>query len=211
MKRYSKTIIFLIFILFILGVVFYVVYKKNSFSSLYSNVPKDNVYKKINIDDALDLIENKTGIIYIGYPTCPWCKSLVPILNEVAKEDEVNTIYYIDDFYSMRPDKNEKPKNVKEYNKLVDLLGREIVDMKSENSQFNVIKVPLVLFIKDGKIVDYHKGTYQGHTLKEKVDKDGNTIKYLEELTEKQKNQIKNTLDKKIRKVYSNKCDDTGC
>ncbi len=211
MKRYSKTIIFLIFILFILGVVFYVVYKKNSFSSLYSNVPKDNVYKKINIDDALDLIENKTGIIYIGYPTCPWCKSLVPILNEVAKEDEVNTIYYIDDFYSMRPDKNEKPKNVKEYNKLVDLLGSEIVDMKSENSQFNVIKVPLVLFIKDGKIVDYHKGTYQGHTLKEKVDKDGNTIKYLEELTEKQKNQIKNTLDKKIRKVYSNKCDDTGC
>lgn len=211
MKRYSKTIIFLIFILFILGVVFYVVYKKNSFSSLYSNVPKDNVYKKINIDDALDLIENKTGIIYIGYPTCPWCKSLVPILNEVAKEDEVNTVYYIDDFYSMRPDKNEKPKNVKEYNKLVDLLGSEIVDMKSENSQFNVIKVPLVLFIKDGKIVDYHKGTYQGHTLKEKVDKDGNTIKYLEELTEKQKNQIKNTLDKKIRKVYSNKCDDTGC
>lgn len=211
MKRYSKTIIFLIFILFILGVVFYVVYKKNSFSNLYSNVPKDNVYKKINIDDALDLIENKTGIIYIGYPTCPWCKSLVPILNEVAKEDEVNTVYYIDDFYSMRPDKNEKPKNVKEYNKLVDLLGSEIVDMKSENSQFNVIKVPLVLFIKDGKIVDYHKGTYQGHTLKEKVDKDGNTIKYLEELTEKQKNQIKNTLDKKIRKVYSNKCDDTGC
>ena len=53
----------------------------------------------------------------------------------------------------MRPDKNEKPKNVKEYNKLVDLLGSEIVDMKSENSQFNVIKVPLVLFIKDGNIL----------------------------------------------------------
>lgn len=214
MKKNLKIILFLLFIL-IFGVLLFYIYINNTdsnhFSKLYKGVGKDNVYKKISAKNAVDLIENKTGIIYIGYPKCPWCQKLVPILNEVAIEDEVENIYYIDNFYDMRPDKNENPKNEKEYDKLVSLLGDEIVEMKLEESEFNIIRVPLVLFVKNGKILDYHIGTYEGHNLKEKIDKDGNKVKYLEELTNKQKQEIKNILDEKIRKVYSNKCSDSSC
>lgn len=214
MKKYLKIILVILFILIIASILLYI-YVSNSdsnhFAKLYKDVGKDNVYKKISAEDAIDLIENKTGIIYIGYETCPWCNALVPLLNEVAKEDEVETIYYIDNFYNMRPDKNENPENVEEYNKLVDLLGDEIVEMKSGENEFNIIRVPLVLFVINGEIVDYHKGTYEGHNLKEKIDKNGNTVKYLEELTENQKQEIKNTLDEKIRKVYSNKCSESSC
>lgn len=213
MKKYLKVILVLLFIL-IAGLIFFYIYisnnDSNQFSKLYKDVSNDNVYKKISAKDAIDLIESKTGIIYIGYSSCPWCQQLVPLLNEVAKEDEVEIIYYIDNFYNMRPDKNDNPKNEKEYNKLVNLLGDEIVEMKSEESEFNIIRVPLVLFVKDGKIVDYNKGTYEGHNLKEKIDKNGNKVKYLEKLTQKQKQEIKNVLDEKIKKVYPNKCSD-GC
>lgn len=207
MKKYIKIILIL---LLIIGIIFCIHMNNNSFSKLY-NIKKDNVYEKISAKNAVYLIENGTGIIYIGYPKCPWCQKLVPILNEIAKEDEVKNIYYIDNFYNMRPDKNENPKNVKEYNKLVDLLGDKIVEMKSEEAEFNIIRVPLVLFIKNGKIVDYHSGTYEGHILKEKTNKNGEKVKYLEELTNNQKQELKNVLDEKIRKVYSNKCSSNGC
>lgn len=212
MKKYLKIILILLFILIIGSVLLIYISSNdtNHFSKLYKDVPNDNVYKKISAKDAVDLIENKTGIIYIGYKECPWCQQLVPLLNEVAKEDKIKNIYYIDNFYNMRPDKNENPEDEEEYNKLVNLLGDEIVEMKSEESEFNIIRVPLVLFVKKGKIVDYHKGTYEGHTLKEKIDKNGNKVKYLEKLTKTQKQEIKNVLDEKIRKVYSNKCID-GC
>lgn len=213
MKKYFKIILVLLFILIASSVLLLIYVSNNNsnhFSKLYKDVPNDNVYKKISASDAINLIQNKTGIIYIGYKECPWCQKLVPLLNEVAKEDEIENIYYIDNFYNMRPDKNENPEDEEEYNKLVNLLGDKIVEMKSKENEFNIIRVPLVLFIKNGKIVDYHKGTYEGHTLKEKIDENGNKTKYLEELTKTQKQEIKNVLDEKIRKVYSNKCND-GC
>lgn len=222
MKKYLKYILAIIAIL-IMGLVIFKYINKDdnnsenninedaiNFSELY-DIESDNIFRKISAKGAIDLIKNKTGIIYIGYNTCPWCKTIVPLLNEVAKEDNINTIYYLDDFYSMRPDKNENPTNELEYNELVSLLGSNIVDMSDDENSYDIIRVPLILFIKDGGIVDYHKGTYEGHTLKEKIDDNGNTIYYLDDLTDEQKKDIKEKLDEKIRKVYSNKCNDDGC
>ena len=130
----------------------------------------------------------------------------------VAKENNVNTVYYIDDFYYMRPDKNDNPKHKKEYNELVKILGEDIVEMHNDENEFDIIRVPLVLFVKNGKLVDYHKGTYEGHVLKEKIDKNGKTVKYLEDLTEKQKKELKKVLTKKIKKVYEGQCTNkNGC
>lgn len=208
MKKYLKYIVILLFILLIIGVIYYK-NSSNNFSKLY-NVDKNHIFEKISPKAAVDLIKNKTGIIYLGYPDCPWCQKLVPLLNESAKENVVEKIYYIDDFYSMRPDKNENPTNEEEYNELVKLLGSEIVELKSDENEYDIIRVPVVLFVKNGKIVDYHKGTYDGHELKTKKDENGKITYYLEDLTNKQKENVKNVLEEKIRKVYSNKCS-AGC
>lgn len=215
MKKQYKISILLIIIVIIVSGVFYFNNKENEtndsvyFSELY-NISKDNVFKEISAEDANDLIENRTGIIYIGYKDCPWCQDLVPILNESAKENNIKTIYYIDNFKDMRPDKNDKPINQNEYKKLVKLLGNEIVEMHNDQNEYDIIRVPLVLFIKNGEIVDYHKGTYEGHELKEK-EENGNKTYYLDELTQKQKDEIKEVLNNKFKKVYSNRCNNSGC
>ncbi len=205
MKKYLKYIILLIVILIVIFLVIFLIKDDGSrqFSKKYSNVPKDNVFKKISAEDAVKLVKNKTGILYLGYPDCPWCKQLVPLLNKSAKASGVDSIYYIEDFYKMRPDKNDNPINKEEYKQLVDLIGSDIV-------KDNIIRVPLVLFINKGNIVSYHSGTYEGHVLKEKIDKDGNKKMYLEDLTKSQENDIINVLNSKMEKVYPNKCD-SGC
>lgn len=208
MKKYVKYILIFIFICLVIGIIVYINISK-PFYKLY-DVDKNHVFEKISAKSAVNLIKNETGIIYLGYPDCPWCQDLVPLVNEIAKENLVEKVYYIDDFYYMRPDKNDKPKKQNEYNELVKLLGSEIVELKSSENEYDIIRVPVVLFIKNGKIVDYHKGTYDGHEIKTKKDKNGKTIYYLEDLTNMQKQNIKNTLEEKIKKVYSNKCD-SGC
>lgn len=212
MKKYFKFIILFFTILFIvIGLMIINKSKENknsekvNFSKMYK-VDEKNVFEKINAKDAIDLVKNRTGIIYLGYKDCPWCQNLVPVLNDAAKENNVNTVYYIDDFYYMRPDKNDNPKHKKEYNELVKILGEDIVEMHNDENEFDIIRVPLVLFVKNGKLVDYHKGTYEGHVLKEKIDKNGKTVKYLEDLTEKQKKELKKVLTKKIKKVYEGQC-----
>ena len=84
------------------------------------------------------------------------------------------------------------------------------VDENGNDTDKKVIRVPLILFIQNGKIVSYHSGTYEGHELKTKIDENGKEVKYLEDLTEEQKNQIKEELKQDIEKVYNKTCN-TGC
>ncbi len=203
----KKVVIGIIIVLGIIFAIFLINIKESSeFSKNYKDVPRKNVYKKVDAKELVNIIENKTGIIYLGFPTCPWCKQLVPLLDKAAKYNNVQNVYYVDNFYNMRPDKTNKQENKQEYNKLVKLLGKEIVEEKTKDNPYDIIRVPLVLFVKNGKIIDYHEGTYEGHELKEKIDKKGNKTYYLEKLTNKQKKSIINELNKKIQKIYSNKC-----
>ncbi len=183
------------------------------FSKLYEGINTDNVYKRISATDAVDMVKNGTGILYIGYNTCPWCKQIVGVLNDAAKDKNINTVYYIENFYNMRPDKNSNPENINEYNELLELLDDIIPYEKDENgndTDEKIIKVPLILFISNGEVVSYHRGTYSGHELKVKIDENGNEIKYLEDLTKEQKEDIKNIIYKDIDMIYNKACNE-GC
>lgn len=183
------------------------------FSKLYEGVDSSNVYKRINAEDAVNMLKEGTGILYIGYNTCPWCKQIVPVLNDAAKEKDINSVYYIENFYNMRPDKNTNPENKEEYDELLKQLDDILPYEKDENGNdttLKIIRVPLILFIKNGEIVSYHKGTYEGHNIQTKIDENGNEVRYLEDLTKDQKNAIKKELEEKIDKVYNKICDN-GC
>lgn len=217
MKKILYSVLIIAVLIFCIGCTNNINTKEESesehFSKLYNEVTKDNVYKRINATDAVDMVKEGTGILYLGFNTCPWCKQIVGILNESAKEKNINNIYYIENFYNMRPDKNAKSENKKEYNELLELLDDILPYEKDENgndTNEKIIRVPLILFISNGKIVDYHSGTYTGHELKTKIDENGNEEKYLEELTNEQKDKIKDELKIKIEKVYNKTCN-TGC
>ena len=57
-------------------------------------IPEDNQIKYSNYEEVVEIIENGTGVIYLGFPECPWCRNAVPVLLEAATETGIETIYY---------------------------------------------------------------------------------------------------------------------
>ncbi len=61
------------------------------------SIPDDNPIKYATASDIVNRIDNKeTFIVYFGFDTCPWCRSIVETLINTAKENDISTIYYVD-------------------------------------------------------------------------------------------------------------------
>ena len=154
--------------------------KKNDFGKTYKelSISKSNPIKYSSYEEILDIIENKTGIIYLGYPECPWCRTAIEVLFEAAKDYEIDTIYYLNmknerDYYEVKDDKLvlKKDENGKEikgtegYFKLLKALDSELEDyvIEENDKTYEVgekrIYVPLIIFVNDGKIVGTHTST----------------------------------------------------
>lgn len=120
------------------------------FSSEYTQVPEDNVYVYTTPDEIIDIMENGTGIVFIGYPECPWCQNYVKYLNEVAKEMNIEKIFYCNK-------KKMKENDEEKYKKIVYLLEEHLpYSLYSENP---TLYVPNVTFILDGKIIGNNNAT----------------------------------------------------
>ena len=142
------------------------------------NISKNNPIKYVTLDEVFDIIQNKTGVIYFGFPGCPWCRNMIPVLFEAAKNNNIDTIYYFN------------PRNVKKSdnddNKLKEILNEYLSE--DENGQ-KVLYVPDVYFIKDGKIVGHHLGTVDSQ--------EDPTIS----LTEEEKNELLDIFNELFEKI----------
>lgn len=65
------------------------------FAEEFNLVPKDNVFKYINTQDAKMLITGEKGIVLIGHQT-EWVNHYARIVNEVAKSLNISQINYYD-------------------------------------------------------------------------------------------------------------------
>ena len=104
--------------------------------------------KYLELTEVLDLFENKTGIIYFGFPNCPWCRNIIPILLDVAKDNN-EVVYYFN------------PREVRgtddpDFAKLMEILYDYL---HSDENGEKVLYVPDVYFIKNGNIVGHHLGS----------------------------------------------------
>lgn len=121
----------------------------------YRNIEND-VYYKATLENLNYIIENKKdAIVYIGFPSCPWCVYALPCLDNVNKDFKMEIITI-----NLRDDINKN--NVEEFNKLKTLLP-EIFSIK-DNQPY--IYSPYVLFIKHGKLLFSHVGTIINHNAK---------------------------------------------
>lgn len=142
------------------------------------SISADNPIKYSNYDEVLDVIENGTGIIYFGYPECPWCRTAITVLFESARDYGIDTIYYMNlkderDYLEVKNDKivykkdddGNKLKGSKDYFQLLDALSEELDDYKieSDGKTYDTgekrIYVPLIVFVNNGKIVGTHTST----------------------------------------------------
>lgn len=61
------------------------------------SIPSDNPMVYISTKDLIDAILNdETFVVYFGFSDCPWCRSVVPTLIDVAKDNSLGEIYYVD-------------------------------------------------------------------------------------------------------------------
>ena len=150
MNKKVKYIILGVLLLLIASLVVYFVFIKKDnntdnikFSKEYTSVSKDNVFVYRSKDEIINILEHGTGIVYLGYPECPWCMAYVPLLNEIAKNEEIEKIYY----YNIREDRKN---NTEFYQKVVSILN-DYLNYDEEGKKR--IFVPNVTFVKEGKII----------------------------------------------------------
>lgn len=61
------------------------------------DIPEDNPFVYASANDIITMMDNgDTFVVYFGFSKCPWCRSVLPILIDVASELQVEKIYYVD-------------------------------------------------------------------------------------------------------------------
>ncbi|MBQ8984277.1 hypothetical protein IJ098_00255 [Candidatus Saccharibacteria bacterium] len=122
------------------------------FAAEYTDVDTENVFVYKNAKETLDILEHGTGVVFLGFPECPWCQAYAKYLNEVAKENGIEKIYY----YNIKKDREE---DNADYQKFVEILGDHL---QYDDEGHYRIYVPDVVFVSDGQIVgnDYETSKY---------------------------------------------------
>lgn len=66
-----------------------------AFQAKYPLVPEDHRFVEIDADQARDLLEKGSGMLFMGFPECPWCQQLAPLAANAAKQANLSAIYYL--------------------------------------------------------------------------------------------------------------------
>lgn len=119
------------------------------FSEEYTEVPKDNVYTYKTSEEIIKILENGTGTVLLGFPECPWCQRYAVCLNEVAKDLDIEKIYY----YNILEDRKN---NTETYQKIVSLI-QDYLQYDDEGNK--KIYVPAVISLNKGEIVGFDDET----------------------------------------------------
>ena len=127
---------------------------------------------EISMDEAISYFTNKkTGVLYFGFEKCPWCQQAKPIFTDVANTYGID-IQYIktrdDDRNLLYTDEQKKQFTpyLKDY-------------MSNNDDGVLTLFVPLVVYVKDGIVIDGHVGTFEEHDAHER------------ELTDQEKEDLK--------------------
>lgn len=115
------------------------------FKAAYSRVANDNRFVFASADEVLEKFESGSGLIFLGFQQCPWCQQLAPIVDEAAKAEGLDKIYYLDI-------RHARETNDDTYKKLVEKLKPHL--RTDENDQPRVY-VPDVTALKDGRVVGH--------------------------------------------------------
>lgn len=160
------------------------------FKQEYKNVSDDNLFVYTSSEDIIKILENGTGVVYLGFPECKWCQAYVPMLNEVAKEEGIEKIHYLNIL-------EDRKNNTSDYQRIVEILGDNLLYDDEGNHR---VYVPDVTIINKGEIV--------GHDNESSLvtEADGTPETYW---TTEKKDSLKSRLKSYFDKIDKNIC--TSC
>ena len=138
------------------------------------SIDKDNPFVYTTAEKISKKIDKEeTFIVYFGFSTCPWCRSVIEELIHCAKDHNVEKIYYVDisDIRDTREIVDGEIKTTKEgskgYMELIDKLGEVLDDYKvtvtdSDEEEISLeekrIYAPNVIAVVNGKAKQLETG-----------------------------------------------------
>lgn len=136
------------------------------------NIPGANPFVYQTTTDIVKRVENKeTFIVYFGFKECPWCRSIITELINVAKDKGVNTIYYVDvkdirDVKQVDEDNNivTVKEGDKDYLKLIEHFSNVLSDYTLTKFEEKIdtgekrIYAPNIIVVSNGVAVQMEEG-----------------------------------------------------
>ena len=115
------------------------------FKADYAGVADDNRFVVSTPDEVLAKFESGDGLIFLGFKECSWCQKLAPIVDEAAKAENLDKIYYLD-IRSARENNDET------YQKIVAKLKDHLRKDEDGNPR---VYVPDVTAVRGGQVVGH--------------------------------------------------------
>lgn len=116
---------------------------EDKFISQYPKVTSGHKFVFAEPAEILDIIDGGDGVVFLGFPECPWCQQLAPIIQEAAQSENIDKIYYLNI-------KESRANNDEVYQKLVTKLQDYLPKDDDGNPR---ISVPDVTAYRGGQIV----------------------------------------------------------
>ena len=123
------------------------------FKSEYPRVAANNRFVYASNKEVLNIFDGGSGVVFLGFPQCPWCQHLSEHVDRAARAEGVDKVYYLN-IRDARASNNEV------YQKLVKKL-EPYLD-KDDNGKPRIF-VPDVSIVKDGKIIGRYKEESTGN------------------------------------------------
>lgn len=118
-------------------------YEQYNDKNIKLEIEEDNIIKYATSDEINEIIDKKSGVIFIGNPKDDLSRAAINVLLKAAESTDLQEIYYIEEY-------------------------KEISKIKS----IDAIKKPVVINVLEGEIISYHIGTINNKTkLKEENEK----------------------------------------
>ena len=163
-------------------------------------IDEKNPFEYKTFEEIYEMITNKESfVVYVGFSACPWCRSVIPYVLEVAKENKIGPIYYV----NVRSD-NTKATDVRGYYKLGEKDKVE-VDVPGDEYYYKVLSTldeyltPYTLKNSKGKEIKTGENRLYAPTFI--VYKDGKAIGLDECISESQTDGFMDLTDEIIKDV----------
>lgn len=164
-------------------------------------VPEDNGVVYTNVQEIESILNDGTGIIFLGTDELNYCRSIIEPLFSSKDSTDIDKIYYFD-LAGIRDEKSldgeeiiETHEGTKDYNKLLKLLDKylPVYDGLNDDS-IKRIYMPAVIFVIDGDIIHI-----------EIIDNEEDENKIL---SSTERNELAKTYMKYMAQVSSGVCDE---
>lgn len=176
------------------------------------DIDKENIVTYASEEKIVKILEDGNGVIYFGFPNCPWCRAMINPLLETAKENGVKKIYYLNiielrDSYKVEDKKVLRTKEGSDsYYKILDELSDylsdyKITDVKGKEYATGVKRLyaPTVVMVKNGEVKAFHEDVVESLT------------DPYAGLTEEQDKELREIFHDMIAKYQGNTCTKEGC